>query len=35
MFAVDIEKIKRGEDLRTTVMVRHIPNKYKQKQLLQ
>lgn len=35
MYELDIEKIKRGEDLRTTVMVRHIPNKYNQKMLLQ
>lgn len=34
IYELDIEKIKRGEDPRTTLMVRHIPNKYTQKLLL-
>ena len=28
LFMVDIERIKNGEDTRTTVMIKHIPNKY-------
>jgi hypothetical protein len=31
---LDIEKIKRAEDRRTTIMVKNIPNKYKQFTLL-
>jgi hypothetical protein len=27
-YLVDIERIKNGEDTRTTVMIKHIPNKY-------
>lgn len=34
MYNLDLEKIKRGEDLRTTVMIRNIPNKYNQSNLL-
>lgn len=34
MYELDPEKIKRSEDLRTTVMIRHIPNKYNQRMLL-
>lgn len=34
-FIVDIERIKRGDDMRTTVMIKHIPNKYNQRLLLQ
>ena len=33
-YIVDIEKIKNGDDTRTTVMIKHIPNKYSQRQLL-
>ena len=33
-FALDIEKVKRGEDLRTALMIRNIPNKYNQKMLV-
>ena len=35
MYELDTEKIKKSEDLRTTVMIRHIPNKYTQRMLLQ
>ena len=31
---LDIEKIKRAEDFRTTIMIRNIPNKYNQSALL-
>ena len=31
---VDFYKIMRGEEKRTTIMIRNIPNKFKQKQLL-
>ena len=34
MFDLDIEKIKNAEDLRTTLMVKNIPNKYNQVSLL-
>lgn len=34
-FALDHDRIYRGEDRRTTVMVRNIPNKYTQQLLLQ
>eukprot|EP00347_Sterkiella_histriomuscorum_P005945 403354659 len=33
-FIIDDCKIKGGEDKRTTIMIRNIPNKYKQKNLL-
>lgn len=33
-FQVDIEKVKKAEDLRTTIMIKNIPNKYKQATLL-
>jgi hypothetical protein len=35
IYELDIEKIKRGEDFRTSVMIKNIPNKYTQKALLQ
>ena len=35
MNRVDIERIRAGEDNRTTVMIKHIPNKYNQRLLLQ
>jgi hypothetical protein len=35
IYELDIEKIKRGEDMRTSVMIKNIPNKYTQKALLQ
>lgn len=35
VYNVDIERIKGGEDTRTTVMIKHIPNKYNQRLLLQ
>lgn len=31
---MDLEKVKRAEDLRTTVMIKNIPNKYGQVSLL-
>lgn len=31
---LNISRIKRGEDMRTTLMIRNIPNKYDQKLLL-
>eukprot|EP00210_Caulerpa_lentillifera_P001764 g1694.t1 len=34
LYALDLEKIKRGEDHRTTLMIKNIPNKYTQKMLL-
>lgn len=34
-FALNISKVRNGEDRRTTLMVRNIPNKYTQKLLLQ
>ena len=33
-FEVDIERINSGQDTRTTLMIRNIPNKYAQKNLL-
>jgi hypothetical protein len=33
-FTIDLEKILAGEDSRTTIMIRHIPNKYTQEMLL-
>eukprot|EP00850_Spirogloea_muscicola_P018203 SM000164S02265 [mRNA] locus=s164:118569:123747:- [translate_table: standard] len=33
-FQLDIERILAGEDLRTTLMIKNIPNKYTQKMLL-
>jgi hypothetical protein len=35
VFTVDLDKILAGEDSRTTIMIRHIPNKYTQEMLLQ
>ena len=35
VYNVEIERIKGGEDTRTTVMIKHIPNKYNQRLLLQ
>jgi len=34
LYALDLEKIARGEDRRTTLMIKNIPNKYTQKMLL-
>ena len=34
-FALDAARILSGEDKRTTLMVKNIPNKYTQKMLLQ
>jgi len=34
-FCMDLKAIARGEDSRTTVMIKNIPNKYTQKMLLQ
>lgn len=34
LYALDLVKIGRGEDRRTTLMVKNIPNKYTQKMLL-
>lgn len=34
-YVVDLDQIRSGADLRTTVMVKNIPNKYTQKMLLQ
>jgi len=33
-YQIDLEKIKRGEDTRTTIMIKNIPNKYTQQLLL-
>lgn len=33
-FTLDIDKVENGEDKRTTLMIRNIPNKYKPKMLL-
>eukprot|EP01116_Phalansterium_solitarium_P016143 TRINITY_DN3681_c0_g1_i3.p1 TRINITY_DN3681_c0_g1~~TRINITY_DN3681_c0_g1_i3.p1 ORF type:complete len:1149 (+),score=205.66 TRINITY_DN3681_c0_g1_i3:190-3636(+) len=33
-FALDINKVASGEDIRSTIMIRNIPNKYSQKMLL-
>jgi protein phosphatase 1 regulatory subunit 42 len=35
LFALDVERILSGEDKRTTLMIKNIPNKYTQKMLLQ
>jgi len=34
LYALNPDKIQRGEDRRTTLMVKNIPNKYTQKMLL-
>ena len=34
-FRVNLDRILRGEDSRTTIMIRHIPNKYTEDMLLQ
>ncbi len=34
LYALDLDKIARGEDRRTTLMIKNIPNKYSQKMLL-
>lgn len=34
MFAMDLERIKSGQDKRTTLMIKNIPNKYTQRMLL-
>ena len=34
MYGLDLNKIARGEDKRTTLMIKNIPNKYTQKMLL-
>lgn len=34
MFGLDLGKVLRGEDHRTTLMIKNIPNKYTQKMLL-
>mmetsp|Transcript_5083 Transcript_5083/g.12818 ORF Transcript_5083/g.12818 Transcript_5083/m.12818 type:complete len:827 (-) Transcript_5083:1834-4314(-) len=34
MFLLDLDKVRSGEDRRTTLMIRNIPNKYSQKMLL-
>jgi len=34
-FVVDLDRILRGEDSRTTIMIRHIPNKYTEEMLLE
>ncbi|GFH14334.1 RNA-binding protein, partial [Haematococcus lacustris] len=34
LYALDLDKIARGEDRRTTLMIKNIPNKYTQKMLL-
>eukprot|EP00210_Caulerpa_lentillifera_P008615 g8219.t1 len=35
MFAMDLDRVKSGEDQRTTLMIKNIPNKYTQKLLLE
>jgi hypothetical protein len=35
LFALDVDQIASGEDKRTTLMIKNIPNKYTQKMLLQ
>jgi protein phosphatase 1 regulatory subunit 42 len=35
LFALDVHRIMSGEDKRTTLMIKNIPNKYTQKMLLQ
>lgn len=34
MYALDLDRIRSGKDLRTTLMIKNIPNKYTQKMLL-
>jgi hypothetical protein len=34
-FVLDIAKVRSGEEQRTTLMIKNIPNKYTQKMLLQ
>jgi hypothetical protein len=34
-FSLDLDRLKYGEELRTTLMIKNIPNKYTQKMLLQ
>lgn len=34
LYALDLEKVRNGEDTRTTLMIKNIPNKYTQKMLL-
>ncbi|KAK9825608.1 hypothetical protein WJX74_010139 [Apatococcus lobatus] len=34
LYALDLERVARGEDPRTTLMIKNIPNKYNQKMLL-
>lgn len=34
LYSLDLDKIRRGEDRRTTLMIKNIPNKYTQKMLL-
>eukprot|EP00299_Pterocystis_sp_00344_P017243 c8645_g2_i1.p1 GENE.c8645_g2_i1~~c8645_g2_i1.p1 ORF type:complete len:206 (+),score=62.07 c8645_g2_i1:44-619(+) len=34
IFALDISRVQNGDDTRTTLMIRNIPNKYTQKMLL-
>ncbi|CAK8534535.1 unnamed protein product [Lathyrus sativus] len=34
LFQLDLDKIRRGEDTRTTLMIKNIPNKYTSKMLL-
>lgn len=35
LYSLDLQKIRQGDDKRTTLMVKNIPNKYTQKMLLQ
>ncbi|CAG9324497.1 unnamed protein product [Blepharisma stoltei] len=35
LYIVNVEAVERGEDIRTTIMIKNIPNKYTQKMLLQ
>lgn len=35
LFGLDLDKVRSGEDVRSTLMVRNIPNKYSQKLLLE
>eukprot|EP01080_Neovahlkampfia_damariscottae_P006922 gene6922-11085_t len=34
-FSLDLDRVKYGDDVRTTLMIKNIPNKYTQKMLLQ
>jgi protein phosphatase 1 regulatory subunit 42 len=34
MFTLDLDRVANGEDQRTTLMIKNIPNKYTQKMLL-